>query len=281
MTFPEWNVCVQPKVQGTWNLHDALISAPLDFFVLFSSINGVTGQHGQANYTAANAFLDAFVRYRHSKGLAASVIDIGVMSEIGVVAQDERLANQFRKAGYAMLGEQDLLDGLSIAIANSHAQPSSSLTKSQLVLGMWSDLPLSNPANRVIWKRDARMSIANCFSAAMPSGTEKSEDEDDETSELVELSRLHPEKMKEEDTVAKLATAIGRALFALLVRPLEDLSIVESLESMGLDSLVAIELLSWVQQRFHVMLTTLEIRQCSSLVHLAQKLIERLLQLQQ
>ncbi|KAH4115563.1 hypothetical protein HBI55_203610 [Parastagonospora nodorum] len=281
MTFPEWNVCVQPKVQGTWNLHDALISAPLDFFVLFSSINGVTGQHGQANYTAANAFLDAFVRYRHSRGLAASVIDIGVMSEIGVVAQDERLANQFRKAGYAMLGEQDLLDGLSIAIANSHAQPSSSLTKSQLVLGMWSDLPLSNPANRVIWKRDARMSIANCFSAAMPSGTEKSEDEDDETSELVELSRLHPEKMKEEDTVAKLATAIGRALFALLVRPLEDLSIVESLGSMGLDSLVAIELLSWVQQRFHVMLTTLEIRQCSSLVHLAQKLIERLLQLQQ
>lgn len=131
MTFSEWNACVQLKVQGMWNLHDALVGAPLDFFVLFSSINGVTGQHGQVNYTVTNAFPDALVRYRHSEGLVASVIDIGVMGDIDVVAQDERLANQFRRAGYSMLEEQDLLDGLSIAMANSHSQrPSSSSSSS-------------------------------------------------------------------------------------------------------------------------------------------------------
>lgn len=102
--------------------------------------------------------------------------------------------------------------------------------------------------------------------------------EDDEAGELVELFKLHPEKMREEETVARLAITIGGALFALLVRMIKDFLVVESLESVGLDSLVAIELLSWVQQRFHVALTTLKIRQCSSLMHLAQKLVERLLQ---
>ncbi|ENH98586.1 hypothetical protein COCC4DRAFT_155388, partial [Bipolaris maydis ATCC 48331] len=107
-------------------------------------------------------------------------------------------------------------------------------------------LPLLNPVNRVIWKRDARMSIVNCFSTATPGDARKPYCEDNAASELVELSRLHPDKIREEETVTKFATAIGKALFALLIQPIKDLVIIESLESMGLDSLVAIKLLAWV-----------------------------------
>ncbi|GES58866.1 KR-domain-containing protein [Aspergillus terreus] len=82
MTFDEWQTCVQPKVQGTWNLHHATLSADLDFFLLFSSICGITGQWGQGNYNAANSFLDAFVNYRHGQNLPASVVDIGFMGSI-------------------------------------------------------------------------------------------------------------------------------------------------------------------------------------------------------
>jgi hypothetical protein len=54
MTFDEWNTVTTLKVQGTWNLHNAMVSAgaDLDFFVLFSSLSGIIGQPGQTNYAS-------------------------------------------------------------------------------------------------------------------------------------------------------------------------------------------------------------------------------------
>ena len=51
---------LRPKVQGTLALHQVFGQDPLDFLVLFSSVSAVLGLQGQADYTAANAFLDAF-----------------------------------------------------------------------------------------------------------------------------------------------------------------------------------------------------------------------------
>jgi hypothetical protein len=60
MTLEEYNQVVACKIQGTWNLHAAAerLNLTLDFFTLLSSISGVIGQRGQANYAAANVFLD-------------------------------------------------------------------------------------------------------------------------------------------------------------------------------------------------------------------------------
>lgn len=73
-------------VNGTWNLHEALDGPKLDFFV-FSSWSGLRGQWGQANYAAANT-LDAFVQYRRKQELPASVLNIGVMEDIGYVSRN-------------------------------------------------------------------------------------------------------------------------------------------------------------------------------------------------
>ena len=161
MTFSEWEQCVQPKVQGTWNLHHATSSAPLDFFLLFSSICGVSGQWGQANYNSANTFLDAFVNYRHGLNLPASVVDIGFMGSVGMAVENKALVEKLTAGGYYFLGMEDLVNALTIAIAHSRPGCDRLTSKSQLGLGLRSTKLMTDPSTRVVWKKDARMILSH------------------------------------------------------------------------------------------------------------------------
>ncbi len=76
-----------PKVDGAWNLHCLTLELPLDFFVLFSSASSMLGMAGQANYAAANAFLDSLAFHRQALGLPALAINWGVWADVGSAAQ--------------------------------------------------------------------------------------------------------------------------------------------------------------------------------------------------
>jgi acyl transferase domain-containing protein/thioesterase domain-containing protein/acyl carrier protein len=99
LTAESFSRVTAPKVSGSWNLHRASAGLPLDHFVMFSSVSALIGAAGQANYAAANCFLDALALYRRASGLPALTVNWGALSEVGFVASHARVAEHLTAHG--------------------------------------------------------------------------------------------------------------------------------------------------------------------------------------
>ncbi|CAJ2508142.1 Uu.00g093280.m01.CDS01 [Anthostomella pinea] len=261
MTYDDWRAVAEPKIQGTWNLHNATVAAssPLDFFILFSSISSVAPPPGQANYAAANGFLDAFTRYRAELGLPASTLQLGVVEGVGVMTRNEETLHSYLNRGYATIRVNEILDAMSIAVrpplARIRHEARGEVDPSTFIIGLGTTSPLSSPNNRVPWRRDPRMAVYHNTSGG---GGESGSSGNSSLKAFMVAARSDKAALLTDEATALLAGEIGRKLLAMLGRPADELNTSVGLSDLGMDSLVGIEMRKWWKATFGFEISLLE-----------------------
>lgn len=266
MDHVSWTAATDPKIKGTVNLHELLLSEPLDFFVMTGSVSGSLSSYGQTNYAAGNAFLDAFMHVRRGLGLPASVLVLDVVGDIGFVASSKDMTQRFARAASRFMTERDFLHGMHLAIERSSKRRVTPNTLDAtmayeddglIILHNEMNRSLSDPQNSVPWRRDPRMSVFRNIQEASQS-TRSGTGSEGLRSFLVSLLS-EPEKLDLPASSTFLAQEISKRVFAFLMKEDATIDVSQTLTSMGADSLVAIEIRNWWKVTLGVEISVLEL----------------------
>lgn len=237
MTFEEWNSSVKSKVQGSWNLH-ALLPASMDFFIMLSSISGIVGGIGQANYAAGNTYEDALAAYRVNRGEKAVSLDLGWVETVGILAENESLQKGLVSASCLMpISEKDLL-----ALLEHYCDPT---------------LPFPTPSSCQTIVGLATPSAIRAQGANIPPFMQRPTYSAMHQMDLIQSSSTGPEEVVTSyaalfaganslfEAGAIVAQGLTRKLSKALSMPAEDVDTSKPLHAYGVDSLLAVELRNW------------------------------------
>ncbi|UCH96112.1 MAG: KR domain-containing protein, partial [Candidatus Aminicenantes bacterium] len=241
-----------PKIKGAWNLHTLTSNESLDFFVLFSSGASVLGAPGQGNYSAANAFLDILAHYRKAGGKPALSINWGPWAGIGMAAKfdpDGRLAIQ----GFGSIEPTRRMELLGRLLCQESAQ----------VIAM--------PINWQQWNKF----YSGFGRYALISQLEYAHGGPDSSTSSTEMRHTllaaEPEKRQqllEEHFRGQVAEVLGFQV--------SKLDILQPLNNMGIDSLMAVELKNRIEIELGIVLPLVKFLQGPSIAQLAAQMLEQL-----
>ncbi|KAJ3579181.1 hypothetical protein NPX13_g1377 [Xylaria arbuscula] len=241
MTFHQFSRCLQPKVDGVQNLHNATVGVvELDFFVCFSSVASVLGSKGLANYSAANAFMDAFMRKRREQGLCGTTINVGAVSG-------------------DFISEQELQYQLEEAVrSDSSIKNVRGVDEHQIITGVG------------LVKPDVYWAMKPLFRNLYMNHDFETREDSTSVSLIVSLS-------EESDTQRKteiLLDAFIEKIAQILATQRDSILASNTLSAYGLDSIVAVEFRKWFRKEVQVDIALFDILGAQSIQGLVEKVIK-------
>ncbi|CAI7652959.1 unnamed protein product [Penicillium glandicola] len=235
MNIEDWQAASQPKVAGTWNLHAHFSQrGSLDFFVMLSSLSCILGWASQASYAAGGTYQDALARWRCSSGLPAVSLDMGIIKDVGYVAESRTVSDRLRKVGQSLrLSEDSVLRALATAVLHPFSRP-------QVLLGLNSGPGAHwDPASDSQMGRDARFMPLRYRKPAASRAQAGQAGADSDSEPLSAKLRA----AESPDAAALLVgDAIATKLADIFMVPVDDIVLDKPPSVYGVDSLVAVEL---------------------------------------
>jgi phthiocerol/phenolphthiocerol synthesis type-I polyketide synthase C len=230
-------------VAGSWRLHQATADLDLDWWLTFSSAASLLGSPGQGAYAAANSWVDGLVAYRRSRGLPATGINWGPWAEAG-------RAQFFADLGFSMITAEQGLAAMQLVLAADRSRTG-------------------------VFSLDARQWFQS-FPAAQQSSLFATLG-DSTTIERHGGSRMRAEldALDAAQRPARLATAIAVEVRAVL-RSIAPLDHDQPIESLGLDSLMALELRNRLEASLGITLPAALVWAYPTITALAGALCERM-----
>jgi mycoketide-CoA synthase len=227
LTSQRVDTVLRAKVDAAWNLHELTRHMDLSAFVMFSSIAATVGAPGQANYAAANAFLDGLAAHRRAAGLPAVSLAWGLWEQPSAMTAhlDGADLTRMARTGLAAMPTPEALDLFDIGLTAEQPQ----LIPARLDLS----------ALRSLSTLDALPAL---FTNLIQTTTRRHADNDLTTRSKTALAqRLHGLSTEQQQTV--LRDLVRSHIATVLGAPTpEDIDTDRAFKDLGFDSLTAIEL---------------------------------------
>jgi acyl carrier protein len=224
----------------------------MGFFIMLSSISGLVGTTGQANYAAGNTFQDALARHRVGLGEKATALDLGVFDFAGAVAENVQLRDMLiNNIGLEPVTERQLH-----AILDYYCDSQASLRSSsdcQLTVG------LSPNAAQASWLKKPMFQHLTVHE--LGSGSHG-------TCDSVGASLQQAKSLA--SATAVVTEAIALKLSKALSIAVADIDANKPLHQYGVDSLVAVELRSWFARKLQAEMAVFDIFGGATLTSVAQ-----------
>lgn len=263
MTLHEYEGAVRPKVDGTRYVLQHFDTPDLDYVVLLSSAAGILGPRGAGNYAAANAYMDMLSRTYRTKRAHLMVLDLGPVKEAGLVERNKRLYNIFMKQGFVYVTNKEIHKLMDYSCGPGAQRDHCQQIITSLSRDAFED---SNPEalGRPLLKL---LPSADSLKGRIGEGNGKRADMSLSIREILS-STSHSEH-----AVEMVIPAMTAKIAALTGTDISSLEEDTALESIGIDSLIVIDLRNWIRREFGVTMQPSEIMEAlgvkmSTLAHM-------------